>query len=297
MLLQRDAAYDESDEKQIARYPLPQSFLDHLLVLSSASYLQILILFSSTTLLFILVFRAAYCRNAIAISLSIKNNFHRYLPSQGDTNIVQYIIPYPMPAHMTTASFSFSDAVSHMELEPSTQVLQVTRTEETPTGTGLISLPPTAPIVQRVKRPYNKKASQSRLLPPIHPNGVSSLVPLAGYPAQIPMPMSMSNPALSGSEFPGHTHSHNYTQPHLSLTLSLAAVTEEATSDSGTDDDSCFKGDVTARSSTSTYSSIPSLRDIKRHDLLSLVFESLEYHLLSPSQTPTIPSPSLIPSS
>jgi hypothetical protein len=290
MLLQRDAAYDESDEKQIARYPFLQYFFEHINIPSiniklSPMWYLVLISAALTSFYFSSLhswFRAAYCRNAIAISLSIKNNFHRYLPSQGDTNIVQYIIPYPMPAHMTTASFSFSDAVSHMELEPSTQVLQVTRTEEAPAGTGLISLPPTAPIVQRVKRPYNKKSSQSRLLPPVHPTGVSSVVPLAGYSTQIPMPMSMSNPALSGPEFPGHTQSHNYTEPHLSLSLSLAAVTEEATSDSGTDDDSCFKGDVTARSSASTYSSIPSLRDIKRRYLLSLVSGSNENHLCSP---------------
>lgn len=170
-----------------------------------------------------------------------------------------------MPTHMTTASFSFSDAVSHMELEPSTQVLQVTRSEEVPAG--LISLPP--PIVQRVKRPYNKKSSQSRLLPPVHPNGVPSLAlaPQVGYIPQ--MPISMSNPAVSCPEFPGraHTHSHiypsnppaaPYMQPHLSL--SLPAVTEEATSDSGTDDDSCYKGDITARSSTSTSFFVSDLR-------------------------------------
>jgi hypothetical protein len=231
------------------------------------------------------LFRAAYCRNAIAISLSIKNNFHRYLPSQGDTNIVQYIIPYPMPAHMTTASFSFSDAASHTELEPSTQVLQVTRAEEAPAG--LITLPP--PNVQRVKRPYNKKSSQSRVLPPIHPNGLSSLAPQVGYSSQIPMPMS--NIALSGPEFPGHAHNHNhiypsnppaapYPQPHLSLSLSLAAVTEEATSDSGTDDDSSFKGDVIARSSTSTsfFLSVLNLSDMKRH---KTQYDAMRYVLLS----------------
>jgi hypothetical protein len=47
------------------------------------------------------MFRAAYCRNAIAISLSIKNYFDRYLPKDPNAKIVQYTIEYPMPNHLT----------------------------------------------------------------------------------------------------------------------------------------------------------------------------------------------------
>lgn len=48
--------------------------------------------------------RAAYCRNAIAISLSMKNYFYRYLPKERDAKIVQYMIPYTMPQHMTSTA-------------------------------------------------------------------------------------------------------------------------------------------------------------------------------------------------
>ena len=32
----------------------------------------------------------------------MKNYFYRYLPKERDAKIVQYIIPYPMPLHMTS---------------------------------------------------------------------------------------------------------------------------------------------------------------------------------------------------
>lgn len=257
MLLQRDAAYDESDEKQIARYPCLLSSLKHPTnprVQVNLSCLWRLTLFLDSLIVLFLC-RAAYCRNAIAISLSIKNNFHRYLPSQGDTNIVQYIIPYPMPAHMTTAAFSFSSTAVNMELESSTLNPQAIRAEEA--SASLLLLPPA--IVQRVKRPYNKKSSQPRLLPPVHPNGVSSLAPQVGYSSQ----MSVLNQSVP--VFPEHVYPAPiapYAQPHPSLTVS-----EEATSDSGTDDEPCFKCDITTTIPTSESRILPSF-DILIHFII-----------------------------
>lgn len=171
--------------------------------------------------------RAAYCRNAIAISLSIKNNFHRYLPSQGDTNIVQYIIPYPMPSHMTTTSFSFADCPLLTETAP-TQVAVSAPEKES-------RVPVVAPTqTQRVKRPYNKKPPQLRLpLPPQNMLGSVPTVPVGVAP--FPQITSLDTIIAHSSYVPSGNPNQVPNPP--------AAVAEEATSDSGTDDDSIFKSD------------------------------------------------------
>ena len=179
-------------------------------------------------------YRAAYCRNAIAISLSIKNNFHRYLPSQGDTNIVQYIIPYPMPTHMTTPSFFFADS-ANAENESGAPISQpISR------GSSSLVVPPPA-VARSVKRPYNKKPPQPRLPPATctprssNPSAHSSLI---GFPAQMTQIPSSNTGAPVYPVMPQTSPSVSYTQPSHS-----SAVTEEASSDSGTDDDSYFKCD------------------------------------------------------
>lgn len=165
------------------------------------------------------VHRAAYCRNAIAITLSIKNNFHRYLPSQGDTSIVQYMIPYPMPAHMVNASSALTDTAS----------LNSERCSDSPRAKEATAQPPSPVKSPLVKRPYNKK--RPRLSVPCLSTEEYSCLP---FPQQhqemLPIHQSSAVPVLNIHYFLG--------QPHPSSPL----VSDRASSDSGTDDESIYRG-------------------------------------------------------
>ena len=179
---------------------------------------------------FSLVCRAAYCRNAIAISLSIKNNFHRYLPSQGDTNIVQYLIPYPMPAHMMRASYPPVEYTN--DSAESEKTLQCFPPVVTPRPMSPVkrigrAAPTTLVQPRRVKRPYIKKTPQ-RLSPCFAPAGI------AAFAASLSDTHTMDHTASVYSTNTNLLLGHPPSCPPPSLTFT---ATEEASSDSGTDDD------------------------------------------------------------
>ena len=173
--------------------------------------------------------RAAYCRNAIAISLSIKNNFHRYLPSQGDTNIVQYIIPYPMPAHMTRASPPTLDSTDLLVTSEETTVCMAQITPNAPTISRRadVAAPATPILPRRIKRPYNKKTPQG-LSAQFLPAGVTLSSPPLNY-----------HPILPANQFtPMYPSGVHYSRrPAVLSPPTVTVATEEASSDSGTDDD------------------------------------------------------------
>ena len=135
---------------------------------------------------------------------------------------------------MTTPSF-FSHDPANAENDSGVPICQ-------PTARGSSSpvIPPPA-VARRVKRPYNKKPPQPRLPPATctprssSPSAPSSVVGFAAQMTQIPS-SNTSIPAYP--VMPETCPSASYTQPSQS-----SSVTEEASSDSGTDDDSYFKCD------------------------------------------------------
>ena len=184
---------------------------------------------------FSLVCRAAYCRNAIAISLSIKNNFHRYLPSQGDTNIVQYIIPYPMPAHMMRASYPPVEYTN--DSAESEKTLQCFPPVVTPRPMSPVkrigrAAPTTLVQPRRVKRAYNKKSTSPQKPSPCYASsGIVAFASSLLDTTEIDTPTTMYTPRTSPE------------REIQSLPCSLIGVTaitalkDEASSDSGTDDE------------------------------------------------------------
>lgn len=179
--------------------------------------------------------RAAYCRNAIAISLSIKNNFHRYLPSQGDTNIVQYIIPYPMPVHMTRASLPSLDKTGHLHAPENTNVCVAQMITPTPQPMGKrvdVAAPATPILPRRIKRPYNKKTPQR-----LSTHFTSQV-------GNFPSPCLNHQSAPSANQFAQmfSPSVHYARKPSILSPKTTTVAAEEASSDSGTDDD-FFCGD------------------------------------------------------
>lgn len=132
-----------------------------------------------------------------------------------------------MPAHMTTASFSFADCPLLTESVPTQVAVSVPQKES--------RVPVVAPAqTQRVKRPYNKKPPLLRLpLPHQNMLGSAPTVPLGDASF---LQMTSLDTIIAYSSCASSANAKPVPNPP-------AAVAEEATSDSGTDDDSASKTD------------------------------------------------------